>query len=107
MKSRRTHELYEAYWPRTPRQRQLRPLARRLDSLNGKTIAQLWDLVYRGDEVFEALEEGLKARFPDIRFVNWREFGSTHGNEEQAVLGSLSRRFKELGVDAAISGMGA
>lgn len=101
------NEPYEAYWPRTPRQTQLKPLAGRLDNLNGKTIAQLWDFVYRGDEVFSALEEGLKARYPDVRFVNWREFGSTHGNEEHAILASLPERFKELGVEAVISAMGA
>ena len=101
-----TEQQYEAYWPRTPRQNQLQPLAARLDTLNGKTVAQLWDFVYRGDEIFAVLEEGLKARYPDIRFVNWREFGSTHGTEEPAVLASLAHRFEELGVDAVISGMG-
>ena len=59
---------YEALWPRSPRQSKVKPLAKRLDTLNGKTIAQVWDMVFRGDEVFEFLEEGLKARFPDIRF---------------------------------------
>ena len=97
---------YEAFWPRSPRQRQLRPLAKRLDTLNGKSVAQLWDFVYRGDEIFAILEEGLKARFPNIRFVSWREFGSTQGSKEREVVASLPRRFKELGVDAAISGMG-
>ena len=80
---------YEVYWPRSPRQTRLKPLARRLDSLNGKTVAQLWDFVYRGDEIFAVLEEGLKARFPDIRFISWREFGSTHGNEEHAIPAGL------------------
>jgi len=38
-------EIDHAYWPRSPRQAQLKPLAPRLDTLNGKTIAQLWDYV--------------------------------------------------------------
>jgi len=97
---------YEVLWPRSPRQVGLKPLARRLDTLNGKTIAQLWDYVFRGDEVFALLEEGLKQRFPDVRFVNFREFGSTHGSDEREVLGALPRKFKEMGVDAVISGMG-
>ena len=97
---------YEAFWPRSPRQAQIKPLARRLDGLNGKVVAQLWDFIFRGDEIFAFLEEGLKARYPDIRFVSWREFGCTHGAEEHAVVASLPRRFKELGVDAVISGMG-
>jgi hypothetical protein len=80
-------------------------LAPRLSELEGKTVAQLWDYLYRGDQVFELLEEGLRARFPGVRFVSWREFGSTHGGEERAALAALPQRFKELGVDAVISGM--
>jgi hypothetical protein len=85
---------------------QLRPLAKRLDTLEGKTIAQLWDFVFRGDEVYAHLEAGLKERFPNIRWVSYKEFGNTHGGEEREVVASLPRRFKELKVDAAISGMG-
>lgn len=96
---------YEAYWPRGPRQQRTRALAPRLKSLTGKTVAQLWDYLFKGDEVFALLEEGLKARDPGIRFVSWREFGSTHGGEEKAALEELPRRLKDLGVDAVISGM--
>ena len=96
---------YEAVWPRSPRQVGIKPLARRLDTLEGKTVAQLWDYVFRGDEVFRVLEEGLKQRFPGIRFVSWREFGSTHGGNEREVLAKLPERLKALGVDAVVSGM--
>ena len=58
------------------------------------------------DEVFAALEEGLKAKYPNIRFVSWKEFGSVHGAEWPEVLASLPRRFRELGVEAAIAAMG-
>ena len=80
---------YEALWPRSPRQSKVKPLAKRLDTLNGKTIAQVWDMVFRGDEVFEFLEEGLKARYPDVKFVNWKDFGSTHGSDERAIVAAL------------------
>jgi len=85
---------------------QLRSLAPRLKTLEGKTVAQLWDFLFRGDQVFALIEEGLKARFPGVRFVSWREFGNTHGADEREVVARLPQRFKELGVDAAISGMG-
>jgi len=97
---------YEALWPRSPRQTRVKPLAKRLDTLAGKTIAQVWDYVFRGNEIFEFLEAGLKARFPGVRFVSWREFGSTHGGDEREVVASLPKKFKEMGVDAVISGMG-
>ena len=74
---------YEAYWPRAARQQRTRALAPRLETLEGKTVAQIWDYLFKGDQVFELLEAGLKARYPGVRFVSWREFGSTHGGEEK------------------------
>jgi serine/threonine protein kinase len=50
-------------------------------------------------------EEQLRARYPGVKFVSWREFGSTHAVNEKELLASLPQRFKELGVDAAISSM--
>ena len=34
---------YEVLWPRSPRQTGIQPLAKRLDTLNGKVIAQGFD----------------------------------------------------------------
>ncbi len=96
---------YEVLWPRAPRQMQQRALAPRLDSLAGKPIAQLWDQLFKGDLVFDLLEQAIRARLPEVRFVSWREFGSTHGGEEKEALAALPERFKALGVDAVISGM--
>ena len=97
---------YEALWPRSPRRVGRKSLAPRLATLEGKTIAQLWDFVFRGDEVFDFLEQGLAARFPGVRFVSWREFGNTHGSDEREVLAALPGRLRAMGVDAVISGMG-
>jgi hypothetical protein len=98
---------YEVLWPRSPRKvTQAKRLARRLDTLAGKTIAQFWDYAFFGDKVFEYLEEELARRFPGVRFIHWREFGSTHGAQERQIIADLPGRMKELGVDAAISCMG-
>lgn len=97
---------YSVYWPRTPRQVQIKPLARRPQTLEGKTIGLLWDYVFRGDEVFGVLQQELQARYPGVRFINWREFGNTHGSDEHQVLMSLPEKLKALKVDAVISGMG-
>ena len=70
---------YEVLWPRAERQVKRKTLATRLDSLEGKTVAQLWDFIFRGDAVFDALEGGLKARYAGINFISWRDFGNTHG----------------------------
>ena len=55
----------------------------------------------------DRLTEAIRARevYPDVRFVSWREFGSSHAANERDMLASLPERFKELGVDAAISSM--
>ena len=97
--------LYDVVWPCGERRLKMRPLAKRLDTLGGKTVAQLWDFLFAGDEVFTALEEKLREQYPDVKFVSWREFGSTHAVNEKELLASLPQRFKELGVDAAISSM--
>ena len=96
---------YDVYWPRAQRQQKRRALAPRLSSLEGKTVAQLWDFLFRGDEIFATLEEALRARYPGIRFISWREFGNTHGREERDVVASLPQRLRAFGVDAVISGM--
>ena len=103
--AKKTDPQYEVVWPSGERKLKVRPLAKRLDNLNGKTIAQLWDYLFAGDEVFLALEEKLREDYPDTKWVSWREFGSTHAVNEKELLASLPQRFKELGVDAAISCM--
>ena len=98
---------YEVFWPRGARQVKRKALAPRPATLEGKTVAQLWDFLFRGDEVFELLEEGLRTRFPGVRFVSWREFGNTHGSNEREVVDALPSRLRALRVDAVISGMAA
>src|SRR5688572_904934 len=102
----RNLDYHEVYWPRGASAAKPRALAKRLDTLNGKTIAQLWDFLFRGDEVFAILEEGIRKRYPEVRFVSWEEFGCTHGPREREVLEGLPGRFRDLHVDAVISGLG-
>jgi len=85
---------------------EIAPLANRLDSLEGKTVGFVWDYLFRGDEIFPLLEEGLKQRYPKIKFVNYDAFGSTHGGDEHAVVAGLADKMKSTGTDAIISGMG-
>src|SRR5579862_5610485 len=90
----------DVVWPRSRRTVGVRPLAQRLETLEGKKVAQLWDYLFRGDEVFSVLEEGLRERYRGIEFVNWREFGNTHGEDEAKILAGLPARLKRLGVSA-------
>ena len=97
---------YEVYWPRGPRQARIKALAKRLDTLNGKRIALLWDYLFRGNEIYDTLSTELQQRFPGVNFVDWKEFGNIHGTHEREVVAALPQKFKELGVDAAITGLG-
>jgi hypothetical protein len=97
---------YEVVWPRSPKTGEVRPLAPRLEALEGRKVAFLWDYLFRGDEIFSLLERELAARYDGMTFVPYEEFGSTHGIDEHEVLESLAARFNELGVDAVVSGMG-
>ena len=97
---------YRVLWPRGEKTVEVMTLAPRLDDLNGKTVCQLWDYLFRGDEIFPMLEDALRERYPDIKFVRYDEFGSTHGGDERDVMAALPDKLKQLGADAVISGMG-
>ena len=99
--------MYEVVWPRGKRSVQGIPLARRPNTLAGKTVAELWNGGFRGDEVFPILEEELKKRFPGITFVHWQEFGRMSGGfAEDKILAELPAKLKAKGCDVAIAGMG-
>lgn len=97
---------YDVVWPRSSKAVEVKPLAPRLKSLEGAKVAFLWDYLFRGDEIWPVLSSELSARHPGMQFVNFEEFGSTHGDEEHAVLAALPDKLKSLGVDAVVSGMG-
>ena len=97
--------LEQVLWPRGRRTVTARPVAPRLETLAGKTIGQLWDDLFRGDEIFPILEEELGRRFPGVRFVRYDTFGSTHGRHEGKVLAELPEMLRRHQVDAVISGM--
>ena len=95
----------QVLWPRGRRTVTARPVAPRLDTLAGKTIGQLWDDLFRGDEIFPMLEEELTRRYPGVKFVRYDTFGSTHGRHEGRVLAELPEMLRRHEVDAVISGM--
>ena len=97
---------YAVVWPRSEKAVEVKPLARRPDSLDGKKVAFLWDYLFRGDEIWTMLQEELPKRYPGMSFVGYEEFGSTHGDEEHRVLAELPGKLKALGIDAVVSGMG-
>lgn len=97
---------YDVVWPRAPLGVQAQRQAARLDSLDGARVALVWDYLFRGDELFPAIEGELRARFPDLEVVGYDEFGNTHGGDEAQVIAALPDRLADERIDAVISGIG-
>lgn len=97
---------YDVVWPLSPRGVQAQRSAVRLNTLNGKRIAFLWDYVFRGDELFPILAAELAERFDDIEIIGFEEFGNLHGADEKERVKNLPAELRRREVDAVVSGMG-
>ncbi len=98
--------VYEVLWPRGKKAAETVHLAKRLDTLAGKIVCELWNRVFRGDEIFPVIEKELAKRYRGIRFVNYKVFGSTLGGGEAQALAALPDKLKQNKCDAVISGVG-
>ena len=98
--------MYEVIWPRGKKVVELVRLAKRVDTLEGKTVCALWDWLFRGDQIFPAIEKVLAKRYPGVNFVGSGVFGSTHGGGEAQMLAALPDKLKQNKCDAVISGVG-
>jgi len=86
-------------------------MAPRLDTLEGKTIGEIWNGGFRGDESFPMIERMLRERFPTVKLIPYSEFplatvGSFHPEKKEATLDTLRAKLKEAGCDAVITGNG-
>jgi hypothetical protein len=97
---------YDALWPRGRRPIENHPPARRPDTLNDQTIGELWDGLFRGNEIFPILREKLSQRYPGLKFVPWTDFprDGDHGFPDWNVHPDL---LSEKGCDMVIVGTGA
>jgi hypothetical protein len=77
-----------------------------LASLDGKTVGELWDWLYKGDSLFPIVREELRKHYPNIKFVEYPVFGNIHGPDEADLVRHLPERMSELGCDAVIVGVG-
>jgi len=105
--SSNTEARYEVLWPLSRRAVREAKAAPRLPDLNGKTVAELWDVIFRGETIYPLVREYIQARFPGVRFVGYSEFGNFHGAREHEVTASLPDKLRAHKTDAAIVGIGA
>lgn len=98
---------YEVLWPLSRRAVQATNAAPRIPDLNDKTVAELWDVMFRGEQIYPLVRDYIKARFPRVKFVGHEQFGNFHGAREHLVTATLPERLRAAGADAAIVGIGA
>lgn len=83
----------------------------RLNDLNGKTVGEIWNGLFKGDKTFPIIRRLLKERFPDIKIVPFDEFPHVYGadnpTQQREYAIRLANMAKEKGCDAVISGNGA
>lgn len=97
---------YEVVWPLGTLATAPVELASRPADLSGITIAELSDYGFRAEAIFPILRDLLASRYPGIRFIEYTEFGNTHGPEETQIIAGLAEKLRALGCDAVISGVG-
>jgi hypothetical protein len=78
-----------------------------LQTLNGRKVAFVWDLLFSGDKMMQEIEGYLTSKYPGIEFIGHENFENVHGPDETRVVKELPGRLKDLGADAAIIGVGA
>lgn len=99
--------VYEVVWPLAPSAAVPTTLAPRAPDLSGKTVGELWDYLFKGEEIFPLIRQALAARYPGIRFVEYDTLGSTHGRDDVELARSLPPLLRKHGCDAVISAVGA
>ncbi|MFC1885518.1 hypothetical protein ACFLZM_00460 [Thermodesulfobacteriota bacterium] len=104
MKNGRRH--YDVLWPRGREAIENLPLARRPDTLENRTIGELWDGLFRGNEIFPILRKEISNRYPGVTFVPWTDFprDGDHGFPDWKLHPDL---LSEKGCDMVIVGTGA
>lgn len=103
------NDQYDVVWPLGRALVEEVAASARPQDLTGKTVAFLWDYLFKGPEMFEMIQEHLTATYPGVRFVDYTAFGNIHATEaeEKANLDALPQRLRDHGVDAAVVAVGA
>jgi hypothetical protein len=104
-----TEGRYEVVWPLGQSRVEEVPPNERLGDLSGKTVAFIWDYMFKGPEMWALIQEHLSAVFPGVHYVDYTVFGNIHGSdaEQKANLEAMAGRLQEHGVDAAVVAVGA
>ena len=87
------------------------PLAPRLDTLNGKTVCEIWNGGFKADVMFPIIEQMLRERYPTVRMIPFTEFptvtiASLGSAKKAETLEAVRAALLAKGCDAVITGNG-
>ena len=105
--SKQTEPRFDVLWPLAQRAVTDTRAAPRLPDLNGKTVCELWDVIFRGETIYPLVREYIRARFPRVKFVEYSEFGNFYGPHGERISDELPAKLRAHGADAVIVGIGA
>jgi ABC-type amino acid transport substrate-binding protein len=101
---------YEVVSPLGERDTKWINMAPRLDTLEGKTICELWNESFKTDITFPAVRELLQKKYPGVKIIPYNSMPRHHMLENPGVNNAESEALiaalKEKGCDAVISGNG-
>jgi hypothetical protein len=82
----------------------------RLGSLDGKTIATIWNHSFKADVTLPVVEQGIKSRYPGAKIVSFREIDAAVREASRSSTATdaeiLQAVLRQKGVDAVVSGNG-
>ena len=88
-----------------------RGVSPRVADLNGKTVAEVWNGVFKGDQTFPVIRRLLVQKFPSIKIIPFTEFPHMPGGDNPAAQREraqiVAKIAQEKGAHAVISGNGA
>jgi hypothetical protein len=76
-------------------------------SLSHRTVAFVWDNLFKGPVLFDAIRQLIDTQFSQVRFVDHEYFGDIHGLDAPQVLEELPDKLRAANVDVAVVAVGA
>jgi hypothetical protein len=81
-----------------------------LDTLNGKTIAEVYNNHFKGEQMFRAYRRLFKERYPGVKIIPYDQFPIVYvggdPTSQKNTAKEIARLAKEWQVDAIITGNG-
>jgi len=81
-------------------------IAARLNTLNGKTVCEVWNGLFNGEKTFPKIRALLKNRYPDINIIPYTELPIVDIVRTEKALKDLHGAILQKNCDAIITGNG-